>query len=105
MIDLKFLNIILSVLLVFFTSFITTLFIKVDSPISSIINRLIISGLISLTFSFCLIFPSKSWIWIFNMFFMFYIKSVIENNIDQKNKRILREKIYESYKTKKHMND
>ena len=102
MIDLNFYNIVLSLLIIFFISFIITFFIKNNSPIPSIINRLILSGLISLTFLFCLLLPSKSWIWIFNLFFMFYIKSVIENNIDQKNKRILREKIYESYKTKSH---
>ena len=102
MIDLNFYYIVLSVLIIFFISFVITFFIKNNSPISSIFNRLISSGLISLTFLLCLLLPSKSWIWIFNLFFMFYIKSVIENNMDQKNKRILREKMYKSYKTKSH---
>ena len=102
MIDLNFYYIVLSVLIIFFISFVITFFIKNNSSMSPIINRLILSGLISLTFLLCLFLPSKSWIWIFNLFFMFYIKSVIENNMEQKNKRILREKIYESYKTKSH---
>jgi len=105
MIDLKFLNLIISVLFTFFISFITTFFMKNNSPISSLSNRLILSGLITLTFLLCLLFPSKSWIWIFNLFFMFYIKNVIENNMDQKNKRILRQKMYESYKNRSYKNN
>ena len=81
MIDLNFHNIVLSFLIIFFISFIITFFIKNNSSMSPIINRLISSGLISLTFLLCLLLPSKSWIWIFNLFFMFYIKSVIENNL------------------------
>ena len=102
MINLNFYNIVLSLVIIFSISFIITFFIKNNSPMSPITNRLILSGLISSTFLLCLFLPSKSWIWIFNLSFMFYIKSVIENNIDQKNKRILREKMYESYKNKSH---
>ena len=105
MFDLKFLNLIISVLFIFFISFIITLFMKNNSPISSMSNRLILSGLITLTFLLCLLFSSKSWIWIFNLFFMFYIKNVIENNMDQKNKRILRQKMYESYKNRSYKNN
>ena len=105
MVDLKFFNIIVGVLLTFFISFIITFFTKNNSPVSLISNCIITSGLISLTSFFCLLYPSKSWISIFNLIFMFYIKSVIENNMDQKNKRIIREKMYKSYKNRIHKND
>ena len=86
--------------LIFILSFMITFLTKNKSPIPSILNCLIVSGMISFILFLCILFPSKSWIWIFSLFFMYYVKSVIENNMDQKMKRVLREKIYESYKNK-----
>ncbi len=85
--------------LIFIIVFLLSYLSKISSSIPSTAYRLIVSGIVTLTIFLCLLAPSKLWLWTFNFFFMWYLKGVIENNLDQRNNRKSRELLYKSYKS------
>ena len=87
-------------LLIFIIVFLLSHLSKIYSSIPSIPYRLIVSGIVTLTIFLCLLAPSKLWLWTFNFFFMWYLKGVLENNLEQMNHRKSRELLYKSYKSK-----
>lgn len=86
--------------LIFIIVFLLSHLSKIYSSIPSIPYRLIVSGIVTLTIFLCLLAPSKLWLWTFNFFFMWYLKGVLENNLEQMNQRKSRELLYKSYKPK-----
>ena len=86
--------------LIFIIVFLLSHFSKISSSIPSIAYRLVVSGIVTLTIFLCLLAPSKLWLWTFNFFFMWYLKGVLENNLEQMNHRKSRELLYKSYKSK-----
>ena len=86
--------------LVFIIVFFLSNLSKISSSIPSTAYRLIVSGIVTSTIFLCLLAPSKLWLWTFNFFFMWYLKGVLENNLEQKNQRKSRELLYKSYKPK-----
>ena len=85
--------------LIFIIVFLLSHLSKIYSSIPSIPYRLIVSGIVTSTIFLCLLAPSKLWLWTFNFFFMWYLKGVLENNLEQKNHRKSRELLYKSYKS------
>ena len=85
--------------LIFIIVFLLSHLSKIYSSIPSIPYRLIVSGIVTLTIFLCLLAPSKMWLWSFNFFFMWYLKGVIENNLEQRIDRESRELLYKSYKS------
>ena len=85
--------------LIFIIVFLLSHLSKIYSSIPSIPYRLIVSGIVTSTIFLCLLAPSKLWLWTFNFFFMWYLKGVIENNLEQRNNRKSRELLYKSYKS------
>ena len=85
--------------LIFIIVFLLSHLSKIYSSIPSTPYRLIVSGIVTLTIFLCLLAPSKLWLWTFNFFFLWYLKGVIENNLEQRNNRKSRELLYKSYKS------